>query len=521
MTNAEDALEQSSKALEASLRSAAYDGDVKNLEKLIEKGVNLEARDSYKQTPLILAVRHGHETFVAALLKANVEVNAQDTYGQTALHHAAEWGFSKIISLLIAKGANLESRNDNGNTPLIFAVWKGHEDAIEVLLEGNADVNALGLNNWTALHYATEYHNTPKIISRLIAKGSNLDVTNKTGNTPLSLAAKNGHETAVAVLLQAKADANAPGENGDTALIFAAAKYDFPKIISLLIAEGANLEIQNKYGFTVLELAGKMASGSTETTANYLKILQALRPCLNPGNLQFLANLIEIRYLEKMPEDHLLCADRKLLSELMNTVLKEASSSLFTKHKQVISNAEKSLIDSKITRKELETALITALSNCLELLYLRPRIEEQFWQPYIELLLMELEGKDQTLFPELIPNICWELIKFTPIYSMYLPLVPTENGSYSFNDANQCFQNLIIKRVRWIKNHLEEVYKKNQHVPLMDEININGPVAPLIFSKLHEGNKGSSVSSTVSGPGVHDAVVTYQISAASPLLRLA
>ena len=79
--------------------------------------------------------------------------------------------------------------------------------------------------------------------------------------SPVADAAMNGDRAAVQLLLQKKADVNAPQADGATALQWAAYRDDL-ELADLLIAAGANPKIPNREGATAMQLASLRGSAA-------------------------------------------------------------------------------------------------------------------------------------------------------------------------------------------------------------------------------------------------------------------
>lgn len=99
------------------------------------EAVLLNAADSYKQTPLMEAVRRddkGMAPVVKTLLDAGSPLEAINERGNTALHLAAEYNNAEAIRLLLAKGTHI-STNSHKETPLEVAASAGKLDAVLAL----------------------------------------------------------------------------------------------------------------------------------------------------------------------------------------------------------------------------------------------------------------------------------------------------------------------------------------------------------------------------------------------------
>ncbi|MBD3272843.1 hypothetical protein GF385_00640, partial [Candidatus Dependentiae bacterium] len=112
---------------------------LKFIEKTEKDIINI--KDKYRNTPLHLAAKKGHQEIVEMLLaKEGVDPSARDRYGNTPLHFAAKKGHPEIVKMLLAKDADLSNaENFIKSTPLHFAAEKGHQEIVEILLARGAD----------------------------------------------------------------------------------------------------------------------------------------------------------------------------------------------------------------------------------------------------------------------------------------------------------------------------------------------------------------------------------------------
>ena len=91
--------------LNADLINAVLKGDTATVNTLLAKGSDVNAKDRYGQTVLILAAKYGHTDVVKALLAEGADLNARDRFGDTALTCAKRCGHMKITRLLKEAGA--------------------------------------------------------------------------------------------------------------------------------------------------------------------------------------------------------------------------------------------------------------------------------------------------------------------------------------------------------------------------------------------------------------------------------
>lgn len=116
-------------------------GDEKKLESLILSGVDMNALDKAKRTPLINAVIDNNLKVAEILLKHGADANAQDNQGWTALHFAAQNYSKEATRMLLANNCEVDVKDIHGNTPLFRAVFnsKGRGEVIQLLISHGAD----------------------------------------------------------------------------------------------------------------------------------------------------------------------------------------------------------------------------------------------------------------------------------------------------------------------------------------------------------------------------------------------
>lgn len=174
------------------------------------------------------AVQLDDASVVKRTLSQGLDPNVREPQrGETGLIVAMRYDAMKTLDILLAQpGIQIDARAPNGNTALMMAAFRQNKPAVLTLLGKGAAVNQPG---WTALHYAAASNSTD-IINVLLERHATIDAPSPTGMTPLMLAAREGQEAAVALLLERGADATLKdGAYHQTAAEFAT-KADKPWI---------------------------------------------------------------------------------------------------------------------------------------------------------------------------------------------------------------------------------------------------------------------------------------------------
>eukprot|EP00388_Colpodella_angusta_P045524 GDKK01066450.1.p1 GENE.GDKK01066450.1~~GDKK01066450.1.p1 ORF type:complete len:287 (-),score=15.60 GDKK01066450.1:285-1145(-) len=158
-----------------------------------------------------------------------------------------------MIEALLAIGADpLKTCPDSGNTNLLFHTSSDH--VMKVLLTKGVDAKAKDKDGRTPLHVAV-CRELVDSIGYLMDNGANSEAgENWRKLTPIHLS--QGKPKVVSALVAKGANINATDNKGDT-LLHIIAEYDggLPESLADVIRLGADISIVNKHGFTPLHLA--------------------------------------------------------------------------------------------------------------------------------------------------------------------------------------------------------------------------------------------------------------------------
>ncbi len=87
-------------------RKAAIDGDHGTVVRLLAEGADVDARDRYGQTALMLAAKHGRAEVARVLLEHGAGLDVTAKYGLSALMLAAVNRHAEIAKRLVDAGAD-------------------------------------------------------------------------------------------------------------------------------------------------------------------------------------------------------------------------------------------------------------------------------------------------------------------------------------------------------------------------------------------------------------------------------
>jgi ankyrin repeat protein len=228
-----------------------------------------EHRETAWATPLCYAIMGKNPAIVELLISRGAVIKR---YSERFLDYATSDDRVEIAKLLLENGADpnkaprilddgseisalfkhygvppkdINDKNHMGWPPLVYACRGDngeHPDEVQTLLDLGADIDVRNHKGKTALHYAAKA-GFLKVINLLIEKGATVDATDQDGETPLFEAIRSTIKD---------------GEKQRAAL-------------EALLVKGANPNLRNQKGLTVLQVAQRIRRAEKEKVVELLQ----------------------------------------------------------------------------------------------------------------------------------------------------------------------------------------------------------------------------------------------------------
>lgn len=193
-------------------------------------------------------------------------LKSTDRAGKTALCWAAHLNRGDIIQELLRTGAKVIHQDFDGNSSFHFAAQAVGTFALSQLLLSDPRINDchVAIKNkggWQPLHHASHYQTNPRFAEMLVQAGVFVDAKTNAGKTPVMMAALMQRPRVVRLLHRSRADMNCQDRAGWTALslVINNVAASFETVDALLEAK-VSLHGQSIRQESVLHLVAKTPS---------------------------------------------------------------------------------------------------------------------------------------------------------------------------------------------------------------------------------------------------------------------
>ncbi|KAG7213479.1 hypothetical protein KM043_002750 [Ampulex compressa] len=273
------------------LQLAAWQENIELMDKLYERGADVNARDKIGRCALYYAAHRGNIEVVKWLLQRGAFIEntvcidscskdsanspvlraflgkslpLPECWGRTPLHQAVKNNHPEVVRILVNVGANVNVQDERGIVPLLIAgssvdpqdpiEMSKFVETIDILVSAKASANVIHPDTGTtALHHAAALGSSKAVQRLLEGNARPSQQCTKTGSSPLHVASSAGHFETIQTLLAVMrtGDIDIQDQLGQTAL-HRASYQGHRRCVRTLIDHGANLAAETKTGVTVI-----------------------------------------------------------------------------------------------------------------------------------------------------------------------------------------------------------------------------------------------------------------------------
>ena len=192
------------------LHAAAAKGDTSEIERMVRAGGVIDARDASRRTPLQVAVFMAKQDAARTLMRLGADANALERQQYDIVTIAAVADDVPMLKLALEGGCRAGNvTSPYQGTALIAAAHLGHVEVVRTLIAAKAPLDHVNNLGWTALIESIVLGDGGKrhtaTLKSLVDAGAKVNLADRSGDTPLTLAKRRGYTEMVKILEAAPA----------------------------------------------------------------------------------------------------------------------------------------------------------------------------------------------------------------------------------------------------------------------------------------------------------------------------
>ncbi|XP_030076431.1 protein phosphatase 1 regulatory subunit 12B isoform X2 [Microcaecilia unicolor] len=331
--------------------AACSSGDTEDVKKLLLQGADINTVNADGLTSLHQACIDENLDVVKFLVQCGADVNQQDNEGWTPLHAVASCGYLNIAEYLISHGANVASVNSEGEVPLDLA----EEASMKDMLQEQIKKQGIDLE----LSRKEEENLMLQDARQWLNRGKIEDIKHgRSRASALHVAAAKGYLEVMRLLIQAGSNLNVQDADGWTPL-HAAAHWGVKEACTILAEALCDVEIKNKLGQTPFDVAD-------ESVVEHLEMLQKKQNVLR-SEKEVKKKLIESSLNDDLQNDFYKNKEKLLYGDEKDETLKSIKTEKEKKDESSCSSCEEdgegAEASESETEKEAEKLASTILNH--------------------------------------------------------------------------------------------------------------------------------------------------------------
>jgi ankyrin repeat protein len=250
---------------------------IKVVSLLIKYGADVNKVTSKFETPLLIAVKAQNTEMTETLIRAGADMEISDRHDATPLHFASIYGYFQIVDMLIYYGASLDNKTVEGTTPLLASIWSGYNDIADVLIQNGANMEARDNEGFTPFLMAAYFGDTV-LMNLLYKKGIDIYAINNSKHNALTLSILAGQSETTIFLLKLGDKWTNSGRDAVNPYTVAS-KYGRKDIINILKKNNIPGKVAYQIDQTAITVSSRFSINDIYTGIN----LSFKEPYLNAG----------------------------------------------------------------------------------------------------------------------------------------------------------------------------------------------------------------------------------------------
>ncbi|WP_291758177.1 ankyrin repeat domain-containing protein [Lysinibacillus sp. UBA5990] len=190
--------------------AAAEAGDRDTLQRFLQQGIDINARNKQKQTAILLAAMNDQLETVKFLIQEGADINLQDQICLNPFLYGCINGKLELVKIMLQANTDLERLTRFGGVGVHPASEKGFVEVVrELVTKTDINVNHTNICGWTPLIEAILLNDggekQQEIVRLLVGHGADTQLVDQYGVTPLAIAREKGFTAIEKILLEAGA----------------------------------------------------------------------------------------------------------------------------------------------------------------------------------------------------------------------------------------------------------------------------------------------------------------------------
>jgi ankyrin repeat protein len=180
---------------------AVSNNQIRVVNLLLKYGADVNKMTSESETPLLIAVKNQNLEIAETLIRSGADIDLSDKYDATPLHYASIYGYFELVDLLLYYEASINTKSVEGTTPLLASIWAGQAYIADLLIQNGANIEASDNEGFTPFLMASFFGDTA-LMDLLYKKGADIYATNNLHHNALTLSISAGQIEATKFLLK-------------------------------------------------------------------------------------------------------------------------------------------------------------------------------------------------------------------------------------------------------------------------------------------------------------------------------